>query len=373
MNLKCATLILTATISLACGHKEDRERLTSDSLETIDTSGVVVPEDSSDNRTNLPTLQGKPVLAVHFADGSRLHGTPTCESISLKTSYAVITLQWKDLSSVVFWEKTLHVSLRNGDRLQGSLEGELCTLRTVVGDVPLNPGNLASIQVQTGVPASDMMAYYPLDGNALDESGNANHGTAPLLTPAENRFGAPNTAVVFDGSGGGITIASSSSMHPQDQFSVTFWIRVDELTNNYSPIFHKGGEVRGELANREYVAHIKTTSPGMFQFQFFCAGDGRGQHGVLSRRSFPLGQWLFVAGVFDRKEHVIHLYVNGTLEAESRDPYSTFNVNDHPLTLGIEAETAFSDHSPLAGALDELRFYDRALSREEIRSLQQSR
>jgi len=46
-----------------------------------------------------------------------------------------------------------------------------------------------------------LVAYYPLNGNANDESGNGNNGTVhgPVLTT--DRFGKANSAYEFDGNG----------------------------------------------------------------------------------------------------------------------------------------------------------------------------
>ena len=63
------------------------------------------------------------------------------------------------------------------------------------------------------------------------------------------------------------------------------------------------------------------------------------------------------------------VYINGQLDNDAFDSYSTFNANGFPLTIGTEAETIWPDHSPFQGALDEVRLYNRALTSAEIRSL----
>jgi hypothetical protein len=293
----------------------------------------------------------------------------------VKTAYAKLNLLLKDLSSIDFVHDTqsIRISFRNGDRLQGTLNAALCRLETIVGDVSINPKDLTSIQIQLQPvgPESDLIAYYSFDGNANDASVNRNDGIASGLIPTSNRRGLPGAAVWFDGVHSAIAVPSTPSMHPRNQFTVTFWIRVDRIAG-YSPIFHKGGLDQGDFTNREYAAYIKNTGSDVFQFQFYSAGDGNGQHEVLSNRSYPLREWVFVAAVFDRKDHNARFYVNDSLEAQTVDSYSSFNANDFPLTIGGEAETAYPDHSPFVGAIDELRLYNRALTREEIRTLSDS-
>ena len=44
-----------------------------------------------------------------------------------------------------------------------------------------------------------LVAYYPLNGNANDESGNGNHVTVYGATLTTDRFGNTNKAYSFDG------------------------------------------------------------------------------------------------------------------------------------------------------------------------------
>jgi len=57
-----------------------------------------------------------------------------------------------------------------------------------------------------------LIAYYPFNGNATDESGIGNDGTITGggVTPTADRFGAPNRAFDFDGRGGHINIGHAA-------------------------------------------------------------------------------------------------------------------------------------------------------------------
>ena len=46
---------------------------------------------------------------------------------------------------------------------------------------------------------SGLVAYYPFNGNANDESGNGHHGTVMGATLTSDRFGRPNKAYHFNG------------------------------------------------------------------------------------------------------------------------------------------------------------------------------
>ena len=55
-------------------------------------------------------------------------------------------------------------------------------------------GVIAQINLDSG-----LVAHYPFNGNANDESGNANHGTVNGATLTTDRFGNANKAYSFDG------------------------------------------------------------------------------------------------------------------------------------------------------------------------------
>jgi hypothetical protein len=143
------------------------------------------------------------------------------------------------------------------------------------------------------------------------------------------------------------------------------------MTNNYLAVIHKGGEAVGApwLANREYAVYLKNHVTPWYYFQTYSAGNGGGQHEVIQQPPMATGQWVFFAAVVDRQNHMMRCYVNGVLNGQSYDSYSSFNVNNHPLTIGYEAETVWTDHSSFFGVLDDIRLYRRALTESEIQEL----
>ncbi len=215
-------------------------------------------------------------------------------------------------------------------------------------------------------PTGGLMAYYDFNGNANDASGNGNHGvvSGPVLTA--DRHGNPNSAYWFDGLDDVISIASSPSLHPVDQLTIAFWVRLDGAIINRYSILHKGGPVQNGLTNREYAVYTKLITPTLYNFETYSAGDNSSYHEVGSH-VVPLHQWLFVATVIDRRNHTMRAYANGTVN-EVSDSYSTFTTNNFPMTIGAEAEI-WPDHLPLLGAIDDLRLYNRALTPTEIQAL----
>jgi hypothetical protein len=75
------------------------------------------------------------------------------------------------------------------------------------------------------IPTGGLVAYYPLNGNARDSSGNGNHGMVYDLEWVEDRFGNKKSAAYFDGVDDYIRIPFSSDFDFSDtkELSVGYW------------------------------------------------------------------------------------------------------------------------------------------------------
>jgi hypothetical protein len=211
-------------------------------------------------------------------------------------------------------------------------------------------------------PQAGLMAYFRLDGDALDASGNNNHGMISGAVPTSDRRGEPGRALWFDGINDLVDIPSSPSLHPNQHLTIAFWMRVDSLTGMYSPILHKGGDVTPTSYNREYAVYIMGPHPA-YHVEVYA-----GMHWTGSLR-YPVGRWIFVTGIVDKNAHTIRCYVDGIFQSVDNDPNTSFFTNDFSLLIGAERETTWPDHAPFRGAIDDLRLYNRALTAAEILAL----
>ena len=90
--------------------------------------------------------------------------------------------------------------------------------------------DLSSEQGCVTIPISGLVAHYPFNGNANDESGNGNDGTVVGATLTTDRFGSPNSAYSFDGVDDYIskTYSAASGLFPTDDpFAVSAWFMTD--------------------------------------------------------------------------------------------------------------------------------------------------
>ena len=68
-----------------------------------------------------------------------------------------------------------------------------------------------------------LVAYYPFNGNAKDESGNGNHGSSFNLSYETGSIA--GQAAYFNGTAG-VSIPESSSLHLGSQFTITTWVKI---------------------------------------------------------------------------------------------------------------------------------------------------
>jgi uncharacterized protein (TIGR02145 family) len=71
-----------------------------------------------------------------------------------------------------------------------------------------------------------LIAYYPFNGNASDESGNKHHGTAYGATQTNDRFGNPNKAYVFTGAENSLEFQDFQLPTPSS--TIVGWVKITD-------------------------------------------------------------------------------------------------------------------------------------------------
>jgi hypothetical protein len=107
---------------------------------------------------------------------------------------------------------------------------------------------MAAEQFKTDVEAmirnfcpTGLVAYYPFNGNANDESGNEYNSIVYGATPTSDRKGNPNSAYDFDGINDWIHFPNTKdNLIFQNQISLTFWIKMRSSAPYYFP-YHLPG------------------------------------------------------------------------------------------------------------------------------------
>jgi hypothetical protein len=100
-----------------------------------------------------------------------------------------------------------------------------------------------------GVSVGRLVAYFPFNGNAQDESGYNNHGVVSGAELTPDREGTPNSAYYFDGVDDHIRIQNHPSLNFKKGISVIFWMRIDEFFGREAhPVSHGNWENRWKVS-----------------------------------------------------------------------------------------------------------------------------
>jgi hypothetical protein len=217
-----------------------------------------------------------------------------------------------------------------------------------------------------------LVAYYPFDGNANDESGNGNHGTVHGATLTEDRFGNADSAYHFDGVYDYIEIKNTEIMNP-NYITISVWYFIDKSFS---------GDGSNVIIHKPYTSHVTP----YYQWHIGVTGDQyhntnskiigaiSNPNGTLlfTEYKFPnkfIGVWHYLAMSFDGS--VLKFYLNGKLTSLKKTD-SDFVIGSYPTNIFIGKQGNLNnqrDYTP--GIIDDIRIYNRALSESEIQQLYQ--
>ena len=227
-----------------------------------------------------------------------------------------------------------------------------------------------------------LVAFYRLDGNANDSSGNGNHGVVFGATPEVDRFGEPSGALSFDGIDDYISFPRMGTSN----FTILTFIKTD-TSNQADVVFFQGwsnSELFGigyrQLNSAVHSCSQGFSSPGPYVIGRFHPYAGDQIVYVEQHLCYPVnisdGQWHSLAVSYDGQ--TAKLYLDGRIVSsfvfdESVYSYGGVPTEDYRnstvnFTLGAyeRNQTFFQGH------FDDVYIYNRALSEFEMAVLARS-
>lgn len=201
---------------------------------------------------------------------------------------------------------------------------------------------------------SGLVAYYPFNGNANDESGNGYNGSVSGATLTTDRFNQADNAYkfAFDGfSSDKIQVSGSSDLNfSTGGFSLSAWVKFSGTAgsgNNY-PIVSK--HICGEQSG--YILMLYNG-----KLTFWLAGSG-GYNVLSTSEDYSDSSWHHVVAVYDDINQ--YIYVDGVLKNSAPFVYTVYNSALWALGGYNGCNGGFN------GKVDEVKIYDRPLSAAEI-------
>ncbi len=199
-----------------------------------------------------------------------------------------------------------------------------------------------------------LVGYWSLDGKtvskttALDTSGNGNNGTLTGgVVPTQGKIG---QGLKFDGVNDTVTIANSASNNITGNQSASAWIKYNASVGS-GTIVHK--------YLQSFLGQYVGVNTGNVSFNI---RQGTWKSASYATSNFVVGKWYHLVGVYDGINVI--LYVNGAVVATT----ALTGLADSSV-LGASIGGAVDATNFVAGLIDDVRIYNRALSAAEIKRL----
>ena len=265
--------------------------------------------------------------------------------------------------------KTPNPSLRKGRKADATIQHRVCCpgllrLRLAMALLYLLLTSYASLLC---LPAnaqditSNLVGHWKMNdgtgaGTAADEGSGGNDGTLTNMDSASDwvagQFGG---GLDFDGSNDHVAAGASGFDPNANDFTLSMWLyaHANDLENSNSRALFSQSDGTG---NGRTWLYIHNTDGNLKQFLDGVAGD--------SGHTVTLNQWTHVALVHDDSADTVSWYING----------AAANVNTSITPDAATGDFQFGVNKTLAsghydGVLDDVRFYDRALSGTDVAAL----
>lgn len=238
--------------------------------------------------------------------------------------------------------------------------------------ITLNPGfktstsSIFRAEIQNCVSNSGLIAYYPFNGNANDESGNLKHATNNGATLTTDRFGYSQKAYYFDGVSNWINTPLVQSN--LTEYTISAWVQPNFTNNQEYVIIQNRGASPG--SGKGFTLHYQNSSN---RWGFALDGDATY---IGKQAPYPNNtNWVHVVATWSAGSATsfspsqFNLYINGILQSSAvSQNIGTATVPSTPAgTAAIGRSEAWNSY--FKGKIDELRIYNRALNTTEVKAL----
>ncbi|QCK14421.1 LamG-like jellyroll fold domain-containing protein [Mangrovivirga cuniculi] len=224
--------------------------------------------------------------------------------------------------------------------------------------------------IKAQVIQEGLVAYYPFSGNADDVIG-VNEGTVYGASLATDRFGNQNNAYYFDGQNDWIEIPDNDLLDfaANQDFTIIIWANIASVQNDMRGNNHELIGKWNAFRSQQYPYAIRITnetasSPNrLATWRFDSDYCGNGPY-TFSACEFKRDFWHQF--VFRKAGEELTIFQDGVIVGTFTDNTSLNcnTENNHPIYIGKRE----FDMRMFTGFMDDIAFYNRALSNEEIKT-----
>lgn len=212
------------------------------------------------------------------------------------------------------------------------------------------------------VPTNGLIAYYPFNGNANDQSGNASNGTPTDVTLTSDRFGAANTAYSFNGTSSNIEALIYNIPIYNSPRTISGWFKTNDAfaaPNKYEICIFNYGilEKTQRLSLSVYSkGYLNVVNGPVFSDNSF----------YINNFDYSNNDWYFYTLTYDGSKASI--FINGEFVSEN---IISLNTTGNTLKIGQRISGDTTDES-FKGKIDDIGIWNRVLTQTEIIALYES-
>jgi len=208
----------------------------------------------------------------------------------------------------------------------------------------------------------NLVSYYSLSGNALDST-STNDGTNNSVT-IDSSNGKIGDGGGFNGSSSYINVANNILGNTRTNFTISMWVRPTSATVDMTFVSDRN---TSNYFYKYKVGRVRSTAgsgPNKVQFVMFNGSDVN----LFSTSNLSIDTYTFlvVTHEISGSSSNLKIYMNGSLDSSSTVSNVWSGVT-RPTAIG--RWTGPSSDSYTAGSIDEVGFWDRALSADEVSEL----
>lgn len=206
-----------------------------------------------------------------------------------------------------------------------------------------------------------LVAYFPFNGNANDESGSGIQSQVFGATLTEDRNGKSGSAYSFDGIDDYITLNNDSQLHfEESDFSISVWVKLASQEIKWQGIISAYNSSRD---NREFIIAVNN----VFDSTYFKIYDQGGSQGDLIWFE-KTWEWQMIT--VTKNTSSIKAYIDGAFLKEAQIT-STISNTATRIMFGAIDKSISSPDAFYEGVIDDIYIHRRVLEDWEVKNLYQ--
>ena len=218
---------------------------------------------------------------------------------------------------------------------------------------------LMSVHAQTVDLENGLVAYYPFNGNANDESGNGKDLSVEGATLTENRLGEADSAYSFDGND---YLIGDKSLNGLQNFTESIWFKGGDNAQSPSLFSTGNGQIYIDIKKQQLFCIVNLDRNG--------AKGYRGERYMYTTDlTIAKDTWHQITMVANAENHAT-VYLDGVLiNLGDRSFDNGVMSNKEYNVIGVDSSHDDGFNSHFTGQIDDIRIYNRALGDSEVAAL----